>query len=97
MSNRKGFFNVTSLSSDEVRGNFFGMVMMMHTTYTGGAALFRKCFNINKAKIDFNQICELPVFYFWLGRGSSSSTPKKEVTLSYRKKLVNNPKRGYSN
>ena len=33
MSNRNGFFNVTSLTSDEVRGNFLGMVVMMHTTY----------------------------------------------------------------
>jgi hypothetical protein len=33
MSNRNGFFNVTSLTSVEVRGNFLGMVVMMHTTY----------------------------------------------------------------
>ena len=33
MSNRNGFFNVASLTSDEVRGNFIGMVVMMHTTY----------------------------------------------------------------
>jgi hypothetical protein len=33
MSNRNGFFNVTSLTSDECRGNFFGFVVLLHTTY----------------------------------------------------------------
>ncbi|MGA0823871.1 MAG: hypothetical protein ACO3PG_05370, partial [Pelagibacteraceae bacterium] len=33
MSNRNGFFNVSSLTSSEVRGNFFGLVTLMHTTY----------------------------------------------------------------
>jgi hypothetical protein len=33
MSNRNGFFNVTCLTSEEVRGNFFGLVVFMHTTY----------------------------------------------------------------
>lgn len=42
MSNRKGFFNVASLTSEEIRGNFFGMVVMMHTTY--GASLFKPWF-----------------------------------------------------
>lgn len=42
MSNRKGFFNVASLTSEEIRGNFFGMVMMMHTNY--GASLFKPWF-----------------------------------------------------
>ena len=42
MSNRKGFFNHASLTSEEVRGNFFGMVVMMHTSY--GESLFRPAF-----------------------------------------------------
>ena len=33
MSNRNGFFNVTSLTNDEIRGNFFGLVCFLHTTY----------------------------------------------------------------
>ena len=49
MSNRNGFFNVTSLTSEEVRGNFFGMVVLMHTNY--GKELFKPCFD--KAGIDF--------------------------------------------
>jgi hypothetical protein len=33
MSNRNGFFNVTSLTNDEVRGNFLGLVVLMHMSY----------------------------------------------------------------
>ena len=36
MSNRNGFFNVTCLTSEEARGNFFGLVLFMHTTYGRG-------------------------------------------------------------
>jgi hypothetical protein len=49
MSNRNGFFNVTSLTSKEVCGNFFGMVVLMHTNY--GVELFKPCFD--RAGIDF--------------------------------------------
>jgi hypothetical protein len=51
MSNRKGFFNHASLTSEEVRGNFFAMVVLMHTTY--GASLFEPCFR--KRNINFIQ------------------------------------------
>lgn len=51
MSNRKGFFNHASLTSEEVRGNFFAMVVLMHTTY--GASLFEPCFS--KRNINFIQ------------------------------------------
>jgi hypothetical protein len=33
MSNCNGFFHVTCLTSEEARGNFFGLVLFMHTTY----------------------------------------------------------------
>jgi hypothetical protein len=33
MSNRNGFFNVTSLTNDKVRGNFLRLIVLMHTTY----------------------------------------------------------------
>jgi hypothetical protein len=51
MSNRKGFFNHASLTSEEVRGNFFAMVILMHTTY--GRSLFKECFD--KKSIPFAQ------------------------------------------
>lgn len=51
MSNRKGFFNHASLTSEEVRGNFFGMVVMMHTSY--GESLFQPAFE--KKGIDFEE------------------------------------------
>jgi hypothetical protein len=52
MSNRNGFFNVTSLTSDEVRGNFLGMVVMMHTTY--GKNLMKPFFDAKG--ISFNEL-----------------------------------------
>ena len=33
MSNRNGFFNVTSLTNEEIRGNFLGLLILMQTTY----------------------------------------------------------------
>jgi hypothetical protein len=48
MSNRNWFINDTSLTSEEVHGNFYGMVALMHTTY--GVVLFKPCFD--KAGID---------------------------------------------
>jgi hypothetical protein len=42
MSNRNGFFNITSLTNEEIRGNFLGLVVLMHTTY--GEELLAKYF-----------------------------------------------------
>ena len=42
MSNRNGFFNLTNLTSDEVRGNLYGLIVLMHTTY--GKELFEAQF-----------------------------------------------------
>jgi len=63
MSNRKGFFNHASLTSEEVRGNFFAMVILMHTTY--GRSLFKECFD--KKRILFARLEPL-VYYYWRGR-----------------------------
>lgn len=52
MSNRNGFFNVTSLTHDEIRGNFFGLVVLMHTTY--GDELLRPYFEM--AGVDFDEM-----------------------------------------
>ena len=55
MSNRNGFFNnVTSLTNDEICGNFLGLVVLMHTSY--GDNLLRPYFE-NK-KIDFDDMLE---------------------------------------
>eukprot|EP00956_Cyclotella_meneghiniana_P006330 scaffold8307_cov37-Cyclotella_meneghiniana.AAC.1 len=43
VSNRVGMFNVTSLTNDEIRGNFVGLVTFMHTTY--GRALLKPYFD----------------------------------------------------
>ena len=48
MSNRNGFFNVSCLTSEEVRGNFFGMVVLMHTKY--GTRLFKPCFEARRIR-----------------------------------------------
>ena len=50
MSNRKGFFNVTSLTSNECRGNFFGFVVFLHTTY--GRDLLEPYFKMEGVKYD---------------------------------------------
>ena len=54
MSNRNGFFNVTSLTNDEVRGNFLGLVALMHTSY--GESLLRPLFE--EAGKDYKQVLE---------------------------------------
>ena len=51
-SNRNGVFDVTSLTGEEIRGNFFGLTVMMHTTY--GDELFRSCFE--SKSIDFDEM-----------------------------------------
>lgn len=54
MSNRVGMFNVTSLTNDEIRGNFVGLVTFMHTTY--GRALLKPFFDAKS--VDFNEMLE---------------------------------------
>ena len=54
MSNRNGFFNVTSLTNSEIRGNFFGLVTLMHTTY--GEELLRPYFS--DANVDYDDMLE---------------------------------------
>jgi hypothetical protein len=41
MSNRKGFFNASSLTNDEIRGNFFGYMIFLHTSY--GRRMVKPC------------------------------------------------------
>ena len=54
MSNRNGFFNVTSLTNEEIRGNFLGLLVLMNTTY--GRDLLEPIF---KAKdIDYDDMLE---------------------------------------
>jgi hypothetical protein len=52
MSNQNRFFNVTSLTSNKVQGNFIGMVVMMHTTY--GESLMKPHFEAKG--IRFNEL-----------------------------------------
>lgn len=54
MSNRNGFFNVTSLTNEEIRGNFFGLTVLMQTSY--GDNLLRPHFE--GANIDFDEMVE---------------------------------------
>ena len=58
MSNRSGFFNLSKTSATERHGNFFAMVILMHTTY--GASLLRKAFaDINVKFEDMRETCML--------------------------------------
>jgi len=75
MSNRKGFFNHASLTSEEVRGNFFGMVVMMHTSY--GESLFRPAF---EKKGLTSKRPDLRVYCYWHGN-VSTWTLKRDRTL----------------
>ncbi|MGA0401410.1 MAG: hypothetical protein ACO3PX_15705, partial [bacterium] len=54
MSNRNGFFDLTSLTSQEVRGNFFGLVIFMHTTY--GREILQPLFE--EKNIDYDDMLE---------------------------------------
>lgn len=54
MSNRNGFFNITSLTNEEVRGNFLGLVVLMHTSY--GEDLLAKYFEAQD--IDYHDMLE---------------------------------------
>ena len=84
MSNRNGFFNVTSLTNDEIRGNFLGLVVLMHTTY--GEALLRPCFEKNGINYeDMLETCCLVLSWerFHLD-------PQKRVDLEYSSADINN-------
>ena len=54
MSNRNGFFNVTSLTNEEIRGNFLGLLVLMHTTY--GRELLEPFFVAKE--IDYDEMLE---------------------------------------
>jgi hypothetical protein len=54
MSSENSFFNVTSLTNDEIRGNFLGLVVLMHTTY--GEALLHPC--LEKIAINYEDMLE---------------------------------------
>ena len=54
MSNRNGFFNVTSLTNEEIRGNLLGLVILMQTTY--GRHLLSPCFE--KKGINYDEMLE---------------------------------------
>jgi hypothetical protein len=55
MSNRNGFFNVTSLNNEEVRENFLGLVVFMHTI-TCGETLLHPYFE--EADVDYEDMLE---------------------------------------
>jgi hypothetical protein len=77
MSNRNGFFNVTSLSNDEIHGNFLGLVVLMHTTY--GEALLRPCFE--KYAINYEDMLETCCLVLSWERFHID--PQKRVDLEY--------------
>jgi hypothetical protein len=79
MSNRKGFFNVASLTSEEVRGNFFGMVILMHTTF--GEKHFKPCFD--KLGINFKEARETCLLMLAWERFYLDPQTRRDVEASY--------------
>jgi hypothetical protein len=54
MSNRRGFFDLTNIGAEERFGNFFGLIVLMHTTY--GERLMSDHFD--REEVDFDKTRE---------------------------------------
>ena len=79
MSNRNGFFNVTNLTAEETRGNFFGLVVLMHTQY--GQELMRPCFEKNG--ISYNEMLRTCLLIMAWERFYLQPQKRKDVKASY--------------
>jgi hypothetical protein len=79
MSNRNGFFNVTNLTAEETRGNFFGLVVLMHTQY--GQDLMRPCFEKNG--ISYNEMLRTCLLIMAWEQFYLQPQKRKDVKASY--------------
>jgi hypothetical protein len=90
MSNRNGFFNVTSLTSDECRGNFFGFVVLLHTTY--GKDLLEQYFAEKGVKYDLLlETCKLVLAWerFYLdGQKRSDLINAEQATWDLQSRIL---------